>query len=93
MLASYLSLASTICLDGALSADQRRTRMSDLKNETSPISDGVNARPRNESIGQSAGGLPNDSSHPIEVDDAEVERVKEKLTGGDGEAEVEAHPS
>jgi hypothetical protein len=63
------------------------------KTATAPISDGVNARPKNESISQSAGGLPNDAGHAIEVDDAEIERVKEKLVGDNGEAETEAHPS
>jgi hypothetical protein len=44
---------------------------------------GPNARPRNENIGQTAGGLPNDSSSPdFGIDDAEVERVRRKLTGG-----------
>ena len=62
--------------------------------ESSPsISIGMNTRARNESIGQTAAGLPNDSSQPIEVDEAEIERITEKLLGDDGAAEVEAHPS
>ncbi|GGD43463.1 hypothetical protein [Aureimonas glaciei] len=65
----------------------------DKKTPAAPISDGVNARPKNENISQTAGGLPNDSGHAIEVDDAEIERVKEKLVGDGGVAETEAHPS
>ncbi|WP_062016094.1 hypothetical protein [Aureimonas sp. AU4] len=59
------------------------------------ITDGLNDRPRNASIGQTAGGLPDDSSRPIEVDEAEVARVRDKLIGEtkEAEAEVEAHPS
>lgn len=51
----------------------------DEKVHTPPISDGVNARPRDESIAQTGRGLPNDSSKPIDVDDAEIERVRKKL--------------
>lgn len=46
------------------------------------ITTGLNDRPRNETIGQSGAGLPDDSSQPVDVDDATVDRVKEKLTGG-----------
>lgn len=45
------------------------------------VSNGTNARPRNESIAQTAGGLPNDTSHQVEVTDEEVERVERKLKG------------
>lgn len=61
--------------------------------EAASISDGVNARPRNENIGQSAGGLPNDSSAPIEIDEAEAARIKDKLLGEAPEEEAEGHPS
>jgi hypothetical protein len=43
------------------------------------ITTGLNDRPRNETIGQSGGGLPDDSSKPVDVDDATVERIKAKL--------------
>jgi len=44
------------------------------------LTDGLNDRPKNSSIGQSAEGLPDDSSRPVEVDDQIVESVKRKLT-------------
>ena len=46
---------------------------------TDKISTGPNARARNETIAQTATGLPNDSSRPVEIDDEEVRRVEEKL--------------
>ena len=54
---------------------------------TEPISDGPNARPRDESIAQSAEGLPNDTSKPIEVDALEEQRIREKLLGAGRTAE------
>ncbi len=56
------------------------------------ITDGANDRPRDASIGQSAGGLPDDGGHPVMVDEAEAERLAPKL-GLEGEDETEAHPS
>lgn len=73
-------------------ADEPTSRTTPAPDQAS-ISNGPNARPRNESIAQSAGGMPNDTSQPIEVDDAEVERIREKLLGDDGVAETEAHPT
>jgi hypothetical protein len=48
--------------------------------DKSKISTGPNSRPRNESIAQTAPGQPDDTSSPVDVDDKEVERVREKLT-------------
>jgi len=48
----------------------------------SKISTGPNARPRDATVSQTGEGLPDDSSRPVEVDDAEVERVRQKLTEG-----------
>lgn len=45
----------------------------------SKITDGLNDRPKDITIGQSGPGLPDDSSQPIEVTDEEVERVRAKL--------------
>ena len=45
------------------------------------ISTGPNARARDESIAQTATGLPNDSSRAVEIDDEEVRRVERKLKG------------
>lgn len=45
----------------------------------SKITDGLNDRPKDASIGQSGPGLPDDSSQPIEATDEEVARVREKL--------------
>jgi len=46
-----------------------------------PISDGPNARPRNEPIGQSAPGLPNDSSKPVEITPEEEAKIKDMILG------------
>lgn len=35
----------------------------------------------NETIAQTGDGIPDDSSAPVEVDDGEVERVRQKLEG------------
>ena len=50
-------------------------------NNDKKISDGLNDRSRDETIAQSGGGVPDDSSQPLEIDDAEVERVRRKLVG------------
>jgi hypothetical protein len=46
---------------------------------SSKISTGPNARPRDASISSTAPGLPDDTSRPVEVDEAEVERMERKL--------------
>lgn len=43
------------------------------------ITTGTNDRPKNETIGQSGSGLPDDSGSIIQVSDEEVEAVKAKL--------------
>jgi hypothetical protein len=48
---------------------------------TPKITTGANDRPRNETIGQTGDGFPDDSGQPLEVDPAEVERVRQKLMG------------
>ena len=58
-----------------------------------PISNGVNARPRNESIAQTASGLPNDSGSPVEIDEVEVERIKRKLLGEVPEDDTAGRPA
>jgi hypothetical protein len=45
------------------------------------ITTGTNDRPRNETIGQSGEGLPDDSSTPLEVDETAVARLRDKLQG------------
>jgi hypothetical protein len=47
----------------------------------SKISTGPNGRARNEIIGQTAAGLPNDSGRPVAVDKDEIRRVARKLKG------------
>ena len=44
-----------------------------------PISDGQSGRPRDETIGQTGRGLPNDTGRPVEVDEDEAERIEEKI--------------
>ncbi|HEV7253280.1 MAG TPA: hypothetical protein VGN97_09275 [Mesorhizobium sp.] len=45
------------------------------------ITTGPNDRPRNETIAQTGAGIPDDTSRPVEVDEAEVARVRAKLLG------------
>jgi hypothetical protein len=45
------------------------------------ITTGANDRPKDETIGQSGEGLPDDVGTPIQVSDEEVERVRAKLQG------------
>lgn len=47
--------------------------------EKAKITTGLNDRPRNETIAQTGGGIPDDTSQPVEVSDEEVERVRRKL--------------
>lgn len=51
------------------------------------ISTGLNDRPRNETIGQSGEGLPDDTSRPVEVDESQVAVLRRKL-GAPPEAET-----
>jgi hypothetical protein len=46
-----------------------------------PISNGPNARPRDEPIGQTGPGLPNDSSRPVEVDPDEEQAIADRIKG------------
>jgi hypothetical protein len=43
------------------------------------ISNGPNARPRDANIGTTGGGLPNDSSTPVEISSEEEARIAESL--------------
>ena len=44
-----------------------------------PISTGPNARPRDEPIGQSAGGEPDDSSRAVEITPEEEGKIADKI--------------
>jgi hypothetical protein len=48
------------------------------------ITTGANDRPRDETISQTGAGLPDDTSRPVDVDDATVERVRQQLLAGTG---------
>lgn len=50
----------------------------DLSKEP-PISDGQSGRPRDEPIGQTGRGLPNDTGQPIDIDEAEAARIERKI--------------
>ncbi|MFC7398711.1 hypothetical protein ACFQU1_16035 [Chelatococcus sp. GCM10030263] len=52
------------------------------------ITTGLNDRPRDETISQTGAGLPDDTSHPVDVDDATVERVRRQLLAGSQQAET-----
>jgi hypothetical protein len=43
------------------------------------ISNGPNARPRNETVAQTAPGLPNDSGRPVEIDPEEEARIAARI--------------
>ena len=45
------------------------------------ISTGPNARPRDEPIGQSAGGEPDDSSKAVEITPEEEAKIADKILG------------
>lgn len=51
----------------------------DDENRPAKISNGPNARPKDETIAQTGPGLPNDSSPPVEVDEEEAKRIEEKI--------------
>lgn len=44
-----------------------------------PDSDGPNARPRDESIDQAAGGEPDDSSMAVEISPEEERKIADKI--------------
>jgi hypothetical protein len=44
------------------------------------LTDGLNDRPKDAPIGQTAEGLPDDSSRPVDVRDETVDAVREKLS-------------
>jgi len=50
------------------------------------LSTGSNDRPRTDTIGQTGQGLPDDTSSPVAVDEATVERVRSQLMAGAGAA-------
>lgn len=45
---------------------------------------GTNDHPKNDTIAQTGHGLPDDSSRPVEVDEAAVRRARESLKGTAG---------
>jgi hypothetical protein len=47
--------------------------------QTPKITTGSNDRPRNETISQTGGGLPDDSSAQVAVDDVTIERIRNGL--------------
>ena len=46
-----------------------------------PISNGPNARARDEPVGQSEHGLPDDSSKPVEITPEEEAKIARKILG------------
>jgi hypothetical protein len=48
---------------------------------TAKITTGPNDRPRDETIAQSGGGLPDDSSAAVDVNQNRIARIREKLQG------------
>jgi hypothetical protein len=54
---------------------------------------GLNDRPKDASISQTAEGIPDDSGQLVDVDEAEVEKVRKKLTDKQDKQEPEGRPS
>lgn len=48
-------------------------------NGTEAISNGMNSRPRNETIAQTGAGIPNDSSSPVDIDEEEEKRIEKSI--------------
>lgn len=46
---------------------------------TDKVSNGPNARPRNETIAQTGAGLPNDSSQPVVLNEKEAKAIKDAI--------------
>ncbi len=44
-----------------------------------PDSTGPNARPRNETIAQTGAGIPDDSSHQVEIDEDEAQAIEKQI--------------
>lgn len=61
-------------------------------NKDEKITEGLNDRPRNDTIGQTGPGIPDDSSEPIEVSDAAVERARDSLEKLGGRSEDRKKP-
>ncbi len=57
--------------------------------ENEKLTTGANDRPKDEPIAQTASGLPDDSSSPVEVDDETVEKMRQKLQNSPKGAEPE----
>ena len=51
----------------------------DPKRKDAPISNGPNARPRDETISSTGQGIPNDSGEPIAVDEQEVAEIENRI--------------
>jgi hypothetical protein len=54
---------------------------------------GANDRPEDASIGQTAEGVPDDSGRPVEIDEDEVAKVREKLLGDETPQRASGLPS
>lgn len=54
-------------------------RDDEKRREERPDSTGPNARPRDETIGQTGEGIPDDSGRPVQVDEEEAARIEEKI--------------
>lgn len=46
---------------------------------TSKLTNGLNDRPKGETIAQTGTGLPDDTSRPPELDEAEAARIEQKI--------------
>ena len=55
----------------------------DRETETPPLrepdSTGTNARPRETTIAQTGEGIPDDSGHAVQVNEAEAKRIEKKI--------------
>lgn len=53
------------------------------------LTEGLNDRPKNAPIGQTAGGIPDDSGEPLEVDEETFQAIAQKLLGDQQKKEPE----
>ena len=59
---------------------------------TSKLTNGLNDRPKGETIAQTGAGLPDDTSRPPELDDEEASKIEQKIRsmGSKGSEQAQA---
>jgi short-subunit dehydrogenase len=78
-IATLDELEGTAGLEAAPGRGLDETAGEEDSSDKEAISDGMNARPRSESISQSAGGIPDDSSEMVEVSPEDEARIADRI--------------